>query len=46
MAETMQAKVEELAQILVFADVEPPELERLKNYMQVQRYCQGEIVNA
>lgn len=40
----MQATVEELAQILVFRDLEPSELEGLQPFSQVQPYQQGEIL--
>ncbi len=40
----MQATVEELSKILVFAALEPPELELLQPHTRVQDYQQGEIV--
>jgi CRP-like cAMP-binding protein len=40
----MQATVDELSKILVFAALEPPEIEHLQPYTSVQNYQQGEIV--
>lgn len=40
----MQATLEQLAQILIFADLAPPELEHLQPHSQVQSYSQAEIV--
>ena len=40
----MQATIEQLSQIPVFADLTSLELERLRPHTRVQSYCQGEVV--